>query len=386
MADPAPPTSNERLQRYQRILGDFSRMVMEATDVSALLRLTCLQAARGIGIAHSKIMQHRPESGDLLVLAGLGWRDGYIGQATFGIDPGSVAGRTLQTRQPLIVRDLSDEPGLRNHPMLRDHCIVSLLNVPIAIDGFIWGVLEVDSESARHFAEEDAAFLSAVGNILGLALQSRMALDRAAQEAASTAAALAAQKLFLRELEHRSQNDFQLIQSLLSMQSRNSHPEPTQRDWLDVMDRVAAIGMAHHQLSGRQVEGTLELADYLAALCGNLSQRRKGVQVVTDLAKLRIPHERAVPLGLIVNELVTNAIKHAYPEGMAGVIRVSFATPGGDEGRLCVEDEGVGMGPPREGSMGTSLIAVLTAQLGGEMEIGTQAKGVSVCIRFPLVT
>jgi two-component system, sensor histidine kinase PdtaS len=70
-----------------------------------------------------------------------------------------------------------------------------------------------------------------------------------------------------------------------------------------------------------------------------------------DLAPLRLPHERAVPLGLIVNELVTNALKHAYPEGTGGVVRVAFALTHEGEGALFVSDDGTGMGPPREGSL-----------------------------------
>jgi hypothetical protein len=94
--------SPDRFQRYQHILADFSRMVADSSDIPALLQLTAVQAARGIGINHTKVLQHRPALGDLLVVAGLGWRPGVVGYTTFGADPGSVPGQTLQTRQPLI--------------------------------------------------------------------------------------------------------------------------------------------------------------------------------------------------------------------------------------------------------------------------------------------
>ena len=122
------------------------------------------------------------------------------------------------------------------------------------------------------------------------------------------------------------------------------------------MDRVAAIGMAYDQLSPAGSGGIVELADYLRALCGSLNQRKEGIQIEVDFAALRLPHERAVPLGLIVNELVTNALKHAYPDGAGGVIKVTFEITPGREGALFVSDDGVGMGPPREGSLGTNLV------------------------------
>ena len=361
-------------------------MVAEASDVPGLLRLTAVQAARGIGINHSKVMQYRPEAGDLLMVAGLGWHDGVVGNTTFGIDLGSAPGQALQTRQPLLVYDLADEPDLRIPPIFREHGIVSLLNVPIAMDGSVWGVLEVDSETPRHFGKDDADFLLAMGNVLGLALQARKSIQNTSHEAANAAAALAAQKVLLRELEHRFKNDFQLIQSLLAMQRRKQKDEGLRRDLHHVMDRVAAIGIAHDQLSANEAHGLVELSDYLRALCGNLGQRREGVRVEADLARMQMPHERAVPIGLIVNELATNAFKHAYPDESGGVVRVTFAAAGNGEGVLSVQDDGVGMGPPREGSAGTDLLALLVQQIGGRIKQLEQKKGAGFCVRFPLVT
>jgi two-component sensor histidine kinase len=378
--------SSDRFQRYQQILADFSRMVADSSDIPALLQLTAVQAARGIGINHTKVLQHRPALGDLLVVAGLGWRPGVVGHATFGADPGSVPGQTLQTRQPLIIYDFVSEPDLRISPVMREHGITSLLNVPIAIDGNVWGVLEVDSVTPRHFGQNDTIFLLTMANILGLSLHSRMALQRSMQEAVDAAVALATQKTLLRELEHRFKNDFQLIQSLLMAQGRNNANEGLRRNLRQVMDRVAAIGIAYDQLSPTGAGGIVELADYLRALCGSLSQRKEGIQIEMDLAPLRLPHERAVPLGLIVNELVTNALKHAYPEGAGGVVTVTFAVTPEGEGALFVRDDGTGMGPPREGSLGTDLVTRLVQQIGGQLEQMRQERGTGFCIRFPLVT
>jgi two-component system, sensor histidine kinase PdtaS len=296
-----------------------------------------------------------------------------------------VPGQTLQTRQPLIIYDMGSEPDLRNSAVLREHGIISLLNVPIAVDGSVWGVLEVDSHTPRHFGQSDALFLLTMANILGLSLNSRIAFQRSRQEAVDAAGAVAMQKTLLRELEHRFKNDFQLIQALLMAQGRNNANEGLRRNLHQVMDRVAAIGMAYDQLSPTGAGGIVELADYLRALCGSLNQRKEGIQVEVDLAPLRVPHERAVPLGLIVNELVTNALKHAYPEGAGGLVKVSFAVTPEGEGELSVRDDGIGMGPSREGSLGTGLVARLVQQIGGQLEQTKQERGTGFCIRFPVV-
>ncbi len=345
-----------------------------------------MQVARGIGISHTKVMRYRPEAGDLLIVAGVGWRPGVIGTISVGTDLGSAPGQALQTRQPVISFDLPNDPEVRYIPVLRAHGIVSALNVPIAVDGMLWGVLEADSETPRHFGLDDANFLQAMGNILGQALDSRLRLQRATQEAADASLAYADQKTLFNELQHRNKNDLQLILSLLMMQMRKQTDAQVRQDLRQVMDRVAAIGIAHDQLSADERTGRIDLADYLHALCGNLQQRKQGVQIETDLMHLEMPRERAVPLGLLVNELVTNALKHAFPIDQPGTIRVTFSVTGGGEGALSVSDNGVGMGPPRSGSAGTELLRLLVQQVGGHLKQEEQVQGTGFSIRFPLVT
>src|SRR4051794_17308747 len=82
--------------------------------------------------------------------------------------------------------------------------------------------------------------------------------------------------------------------------------------------------LAHDQLCTREGMGNIELAEYLRALCGNLDQRHEQISVQADLDRAELNHDRAVPLGLMVNELVTNALKHAFPDNRTGVVRVTF--------------------------------------------------------------
>jgi two-component sensor histidine kinase len=375
-----------RSRQYGEILTDFSRMAPEAGDIERLLQLACVQAARGFGIGHSKIMRHRQEAGDLLIVAGRGWKPEVVGYTTFGTDLASLPGRALQTCQPVIVEDVPNDPEFRYDRVLREHGIVSALNVPIVIDGAVWGVAEVDSETPRHFGPDDVQFLSALANTLGLALHARMRLQWAGEAEAATALALAKERMLLEELRHRSKNDLQLILSMLVLQKRKQTDEQAKRGFGHIMDRVAAIGMAHDQLAPGRDVARVELAEYLQALCGNLGQRREEVAIKARLARAEMPHERAVPLGLIVNELVTNALKHAFPDGRSGTIHVSYETTREGEGCLRVCDDGAGMGPPRSGSSGTELIRRLVQQIGGRLRQEDVQVGTSFLICFPVVT
>lgn len=375
-----------RIRRYAEILTDFSRMASMASDVDRLLQLAVVQAARGISIGHSKIMRHRPEAGDLLIVAGIGWKPGVVGHALLGADFASPSGRALQTRQPVTIDDVPNDPEFRYSPVLREHGIVSALNVPVVMDGTVWGVAEVDSETPRHFGNDDVQFLSALANILGLALQSRMGMQRVVEIEARTAAALVQERTLLAELRHRSKNDLQLILAMLVMQKRKQADEQARRGFSHIMDRVAAIGIAHDQLAPSGGAGMVELSDYLQALCGNLAQRRENVRIATTVTRIEMPHERAVPLGLIVNELVTNSLKYAFPGGSSGAVGVSFVISSPGEGCLHVSDDGIGMGPPRPGGSGTDLVQRLVRQIGGRSERKEVEHGTSFTIHFPLVT
>ena len=386
--DTSPPTDRPwaRVRRYGEILADFARLAPEATSVERLAQLACIQAARGIGIGHSKALRHRPEAGDFLLVAGVGWNQGVVGHATLGTDFGTPAGRTFQTNQTVTLEDVSNDPEFHDIPLLRDHGIVSLLNAPISVDSLVWGVLEVDSTTPRFFGPDDVWFVSALANTLGLALYGRMALQRASDAAASSANALRREHTLLDELRHRGKNDLQLIQAMLIMQKRGQVDAQVRRDFDDVMDRIAAIGVAHDQLTPSRGAGRVQLADYLQALCGNLATRRGNVGIETHLVSTDIPHERAVPLGLIVNELVTNALKYAFPDDRGGTIQVGFENLVEGEAVLYVRDDGIGMGPPRPGSSGTGLVRRLVQQLGGQLDREEVQCGTGFAITFPVVT
>src|SRR3954451_16118791 len=134
-----------RVLEYQKALASFSRIASENLPPERLMTHACAQVARVTHIKHTKVMRYRPENGDLLLVAGVGWKPGLVGTATFSIDSASPPGRSIQTAAPVMIEDLPNDAEFRASPVLREHGIVSLLNVPVMIDSRTWGVLEVDS-------------------------------------------------------------------------------------------------------------------------------------------------------------------------------------------------------------------------------------------------
>jgi two-component sensor histidine kinase len=308
-----------------------------------------------------------------------------VGNATFALDNASVAGRSMQTAAPVIIEDLPNDPEFRMSPVLREHGIVSALNVPVRIDGRIWGVLEVDADEPRAFDESDVTFLSSMANILGVALLRQETERKAAEAVADHAREKSFAEVLLREFQHRVKNNLQTIISFLALQRRHASTPDDRNRFVSVMDRVHAIALAQDQLSFEAGVSNVEFSDYLRALCANIDPQGENVtiQVETERGAL-LPLDKAVAAGLIVNELVTNSLKYAFDEN-GGTIRVIFTmNRETSEAYLAVEDNGRGMGPPREGGLGLTLIGAFTNQLDGQVEQEPVEKGTRTCVRFPL--
>jgi two-component sensor histidine kinase len=368
---------------YQRALATFTRIVDESNTVAGLLQNAAAQVSRITHINHVKILRYRPDLGDLLIEAGVGWKPGVVGHVSLGADRFSPAGRSLQTGAPVASEDIANDPEFRCPEVLRDHGIVSVLNVPVFVDGTHWGVLEVDTVEKTIFEEFEVHSLSIFANILGMSL----AKD-AAQAAAANAASLVADSrsetaTMLRELQHRMKNNLQVIVSFLALQSRQSVSEEARERIGRVMDRVMAIGLAHDQLSFKAGASSVDMRDYLKALCANIDPRRPNLAMDIEVEAASIPIDRAVPVGLILNELVTNSVKYAFGED-GGVIKIAFRVNAAiGEAELCVADNGRGMGAVRSGSLGLKLVESLSRQLGGRLTTPEVSRGTMTVVTFP---
>jgi two-component sensor histidine kinase len=368
---------------YQRALAVFTRIVDEPASVPGLLQNAAAQVARITHIKHVKILRYRPDRGDLLVEAGVGWKPGVVGHVSFGADRFSAPGRSMQTGAPVAVEDIANDPDFRYADVLREHSIVSVLNVPIFVDGTHWGVLEVDTVEKTTFAEFEVHSLAIFANILGVSLAKDAARNAAAKAASLISDSKSETEIMLRELQHRMKNNLQVIVSLLALQGRESAGEEARERIGSVMDRVMAIGLAHDQLSFKKGASSVDMRDYLKALCANIDPRRSNLTIDTELESISIPLDRAVPIGLILNELVTNSVKYAFDEE-GGVINIMFRvneTIG--EAELCVRDNGRGMGSARSGSLGLRLVESLSRQLGGRLTTAKVPKGTKTVLTVP---
>ena len=200
--------------------------------------------------------------------------------------------------------------------------------------------------------------------------------NNARQAAAEGDAKIAERELMLRELEHRSSNNFQAVAAMIGLQLRRSRDEPARNALREALERVTSLSRAQRNLSVSVATApAVEMDVYLPELCASLAQALflgELVRLECDVERTALDRDRAVAVGLIVNELVTNAAKHAFADGAGGRIRVAFARqPGGF--RLTVEDDGRGLpadfGARRQG-LGRGLVEAFTRQAGGSLTVG----------------
>ncbi len=194
-------------------------------------------------------------------------------------------------------------------------------------------------------------------------------------------------KLLIDELAHRTRNDLANVVTLLRLQSATSGAD-CREALRAASERVQSIARVHRQLEVRGDRVVVDSRDYLQELCGDLQLSRLADRPIRMECKAEshpIGLEKAVPIGLIVNELVTNATKHAFPDGRAGQIMVSFIRMGGHY-RLSVEDDGIGaeaLGARREG-LGSKLLGLLAGQLGSQFELHPGANGTVAYVEIPV--
>ena len=376
-------TEADKLRRHQRIIIDLGLLASQIMPLQQFLRHTVSQVALALEVSHTKVMRYRPAEGDLLLVEGIGWREGVVGQATFPIDLRSAPGRSFQTADPVVIENIQDNPEFTPSRMLLEHGIVSLVNVPVVIDKAAWGVLEVDHVEQRDFREDTVDFLLAVSRLVATVIQRHKAEE--AHRYALVEAAKESQRrdLLLAEMQHRVKNYFQMILSMISLE-RSNLPTEAGRDIIaKVAERIMAISLANHQLSPVQSQHTVAMPNYLRAICTGLAGQRPDVSITVRADDISLPSERAVPIGLIVNELVTNSLKYAFKERSGGSLIVELsAGAGGGRALLEVTDDGSGIPDDAKAGTGTRLLPSLVRQVGGEMEQVSSAEGTKTTVIF----
>ena len=196
--------------------------------------------------------------------------------------------------------------------------------------------------------------------------------------------------VLLQEIHHRVKNNLQVIASLLNIQVFSETSEGARQALLESQTRIQSMALVHQLLYQSKDLAQIDFAEYIGNLTERLAQTYMTspdrVRMVSSAAGIRLDVDRAIPCGLILNELVTNALTHAFPEGRRGTITVMFQQEN-DNITLTVADDGVGLTKPVDfddiRSFGLQIARTLTHQLDGTIEI-TSTRGTVARVTFPV--
>jgi two-component sensor histidine kinase len=386
----AAPDANSRAQtseralrqriRQQEILAEFGVRALKGIPFTELLHDAVRLSAEGLEAELCKVLEYTPSKNRFVMRAGVGWDPGLVGTASVEADLASPAGFALHTGKPVISNHLGAEARFRTPELLAAHGVRRAMNVILQGDGAPYGVLEVDSRSKGEFSEHDIAFLQGAANILG------MAIERQRQEDALRRAN-ERQELLLKEINHRVKNSLQLVAGMLSLQAAD---DPQVAPSLQqASTRVMAIARAHERLYRSSRVETIDLAEYLSAMCRDLQDVTPNCDVLFHgTAQVFLNTDHAINLALVVTELITNAARHAYPDETRGQVWVRVDRSG-DGAQVSVRDEGVGLPADFEMSghvgLGTRLVRVLTKQTGVRLRIERRTRGTEFVLEIPSI-
>jgi len=191
----------------------------------------------------------------------------------------------------------------------------------------------------------------------------------------------------LHEVEHRIKNTLQMTASLILLKARRLRDPEARKVLQETAERVSALSAAHRLLSAAGDTGRFDLKEFTSELAGELmTALPKGqVELDLDVQPLGIPAPKATALALLLNELIGNAVKHAFPNGRPGRLTIQIGRT--ENGlKIAVEDNGVGLdhAPPAEGSFGKTLITMLVQQLKGRLTWHDRMPGTRAEIVMPV--
>jgi two-component sensor histidine kinase len=373
--------------RQQQLTAEYAYFALQTHDVQQLLQEATRVCAEGLQSKMCKLMEYLPAEGQFLIIAGVGWRPGVVGKARVGADTASPTGYAFKTGEPVISNHLEGESRFRTPALLVEHGVRRAINAPIQSGDERFGVLEADSPVDGRFTEADLFFVKSFASLIGVALERQRTEQALKQQEVLLKDALRHQEFLTKEISHRVKNSLSMVASLLSMQSRMSDDPGLQRALADAQARVQTIAKVHDRLWRIDDIQAVDLADYLGDLCEHIRASAPNHKLVCELAAVSVSTDQAIPVGLLVNELVTNAVKYAYPEG-SGEVRLIVA-PAEQEGHLRLEifDRGIGLpagqGAAKSGGLGTKLVAGLARRLRGEVQWQDAQPGTRFVIVFP---
>jgi two-component sensor histidine kinase/putative methionine-R-sulfoxide reductase with GAF domain len=304
-----------------------------------------------------------------------------------------VIGRVFRTGQTQLVPDVRTDPDYQGeNPVL-----LSELAVSVRRGQQVVAVLNLEGDKPAMFGAEERQLGESLAEAIGLALENVRLFAAVQVELAERKWAeeqlrdsLHEKEMLLKEIHHRVKNNLQVVSSLLNLQSGYINDAHVQEIFQDSQNRVRSMALIHEKLYRSKNLAEIDLGEYVRELAMFLFSSYKaagrGITLKVQAANVYLGIDSAVPCGLIINELISNSLKHAFPAGRSGEIYLELSCQTDNQTMLTIRDTGVGFPPELDfretNSLGLQLVNTLVDQLDGKIDLqrnhGSQFK-----ITFP---
>jgi two-component system, sensor histidine kinase PdtaS len=276
--------------------------------------------------------------------------------------------------------------------VLLEQDIPSLVVVPLISEHNTIGFLGFDgARQKKEFIADEISLLKTIAAILSNALRRSHLQSELQEHVQQVEESLEEKNVLLKEIHHRVKNNLQIVSSLLSMQARTIKDPQAFAALQNSQSRVRSMALIHERLYQSENLGHIKFGPYIHDLSAFLFRSYQDlsgqVRLNTRIEDVTLDIDSAIPLGLILNELITNSLKYAFPGGRTGEITIQLLYPTAGQLNLICSDNGVGISPGQDlhapQSLGMQLIYSLAHQLDGEVEIET-LNGMRVSILIPI--
>lgn len=291
--------------------------------------------------------------------------------------PIRLVDEAIRTRSPVMLSDGRERHAFADDPYFTLRRPRSILALPLVRQGKARSLIYLEND-----ATPDAFTPARLAVLRLIAAQAAISLENAILEEKES---------LLKEVHHRVKNNLQLITSLLSLQAARSADPAVAEQFAESRNRVRSMALVHDNLYRAGSFARISMGPHLRTLCAHLRRayvhRRRPVGLTVDADDVTLDLDRAVSCGLIVNELVSNALKHAFAQRREGRITVTLRRQNFDRCSLVVEDDGIGLPADWQsrGTLGLQLVDDLTNQLRGHLDV-TSDQGTTFTISFDSVT
>ena len=291
----------------------------------------------------------------------------------------------LQKDKIINIQDVAKMPeaAKAEKEVLESQGIKSIIVLPVDIRGKLSGFIGLDDVAeTKKWSKEEFKLMQTAANIIGNALERQHTQDK-------IKASLKEKEVLLQEIHHRVKNNMQIVVSLLRLQSYTAKNKKLEDMFKVAQNRIRSMAIIHEKLYQSKDFARIDFALYIQSLTTHLMQiyqiDPKQITLKTDVKDVHLDINQGVPVGLLINELVSNALKHAFPKGKKGEISLKFSVDKKGKKTLIVSDNGIGFPEKvnirKPETLGLQMIKDLTKQIGGKLDLDTKA-GTKFTITF----